>query len=378
MQPHQAMRLGINAVRLTRPFTGVGRALECILDEWSRMDLPFERVTLFAPRRIDPGGVIFPLGRFELQVGGPRGPDPYWEARFLTPRARELDVLFAPSYTRPLGYAGPCVVANHGPSEHRPLSCAWWRGQAYERLYRHSARRASHVVACSRAVKRRIVEDYGVPGSRVSVAWNAPSRLFTPVRDERELARARERYAGGHEPFALFVGKLVRRHSIPELVQAFARARARAPRQRLVLVGPDVLGLDLPRLAARAGLAEAVRHHAFVPHGELPALYSAAQELVYPASAAEGFGLPIVEAMACGTPVLSVAQGGVPEFASGAALLVARSSPEELGAGLERLFTDAPLRQELSRKGLARAASISWRVTAERILAGLLAAARAA
>jgi glycosyltransferase involved in cell wall biosynthesis len=371
------MRLGVNAVRLTRPFTGIGRYLECVLDQWSRMHLPFERVTLYTPRAIDPSRVIFPLERFEQVVGGPGGPDPYWEARFLTARAGEMDVLFAPSYTLPLAYPGAAVVVNHGPAQNRPLSYHWWRAGAYERLYRYSARRADRVLACSKAVKRRIVAVYGIPASKVTVLWNAASRLFAPVRDAAALARVRQRYVGSDGPFALFVGKLARRHAIPELIRAFAWARARAPRHRLVIVGPDYLGLDLPRLARREGIADAVVHHPFVEHRELPALYSAAEEMVFPVTHAEGFGLPVIEAMACGTPVLSVAQGAVPEFATGAALLVPSSSAEDLAVGLEQLISDVTLRQELSEQGPRRAATITWQFTAERTLEELVAVARA-
>jgi len=372
------MRLGVNAVRLTRPFTGVGRCLECVLDEWSRMALPFERVTLLAPEPIDPARVLFPVDAFELAVGGPPGPDPFWEGRFLGPWARELDVLWGPSYTLPSGYAGPSLVSYHGPSEHRLLSWGYWRGRAYERLHRNSARRATGVVACSRAVKRRVVERFGVPPGKVSVAWNAASRLFAPVRDADRIARARERYLGRSDPFVLFVGKLVERHSIPNLIEAFARARDRFPGHQLVLVGPPEPGLCVSRIARRAGVEPAVIHHPFVAHEELPALYSAAEALVFPVTDSEGFGIPILEAMACGTPVLSASLGGVPEFASGAALLIDDSSIPSLEAGLVRLLSQPVLRRELSEAGLRRSREISWRVTAERILDRLVAIATAA
>lgn len=371
------MRLGVNVVRLTRPFTGIGRYLECVLDEWSRMDLPFERVRLYSPTPLDPRRVIFPLERFETVVGGPKGPDPYWEARFLTPRASEMDVLFAPSYTLPLRYPGAAIVTNQGPAQNRPLTYQWWRAQAYEQLYRYSARHADRVLTCSKAVKRRMVEVYGVPASKVTVVWNAASRLFAPVRDEAELTRVRRRYTGGDEPFTLFLGKLARRHSIPELIRAFAQARAHSPRHRLVIAGPNYLGLDVAGLARSAGVADAVIHHPFVEHAEIPALMSAAEEMVFPVTHAEGFGIPVIEAMACGTPVLSVAQGAVPEFATDASLLVESSSTEDLAAGLSRLITDADLRRSLSERGMRRAATITWRFTAERILEDLTRVARA-
>lgn len=374
-----AIRLGINAVRLTRPFTGVGRALECVLDEWSRMDLPFERVTLYAPTQIDPARVVFPLDRYHCVVGGPRGPDPWWEARFLTPRAREMDVLYAPSYTIPYAYPGRSVVFYLGPAANRPLSFERLRAAAYDRLYRYSARKASRVITCSGIVKRRVVGVYGVPEERVSVAFLAPSRLFAPVREAGALAGARARLGVGEAPFTLFVGKLSHRHSIPELIAAFASARRTCgamARHRLVLVGPCAIPLDVPRLAREAGAGDVVIHHPFVPHADLPAMYSAAEEVVFPVTEAEGFGLPVIEAMACAAPVLSAAQGSIPEFATNAALLVPSSSVDHLAEGLVRLAERPELRRELGRKGLERASSITWRATAETILRDLVAVAR--
>ncbi|HKA35552.1 MAG TPA: glycosyltransferase family 1 protein [Thermoanaerobaculia bacterium] len=369
------MKLGINAVRLTRPFTGVGRFAECVLEEWSRMKLPFERVILYSPAPIDPARVIFPLDAFETRVGGPSVPDPLWENAYLPGRAAEVDIFFSPSYTLPLRYPGKCAVMNLGPSENRPLTYEWFRSRAYERLYRASARRADRVFACSKAVKLRIVQSYGIPPERVSVAWLAPSRLFIPIGDPQILEAARRRYSGSDGPFILFVGKLARRHSIPNLVAAFARLRRKGAPHRLVLAGPDYLGLNVAGIAAREGVGDAVVHHDFVEHRDLPALYSAAEVFVFPATAAEGFGIPVVEAMACGTPVVSVSQGSIPEFASGAAHLVATSSVEDLASGLEKLIGDSGLRRSLREKGLARAAGITWRVTAERILSDLEAVA---
>ena len=365
-------------MRLSRPFTGVGRFAECVLAEWSEMPVPFEEIVLFTPAPIDPERVVFPLERFRIEVGGPRGPDPYWEAKYLNDRAGDVDVLFSPSYTLPMGYRGRCAVMNLGPSENRPLSYEWFRSRAYERLYRASARRADRVFACSKAVKRRLIERYEIPPERITVSFLAASRLFAPVTDEARRSETRLRYAGADVPFVLFVGKLARRHSIPNLIRAFARVRRRGIPHRLILAGPDYLHLDVPRLAAREGVGDAVVHHPFVEHRDLPALYSAAEAFVFPATQAEGFGIPVLESMACGTPVVTVAQGSIPEFATGAALLVATSSVEDLADGLERMLSDSDLRRDLSEKGLARAAQITWKISAEKIMADLWSVARAA
>lgn len=366
------MRLGVNAVRLTRPFTGVGRYIECVLDEWSRMDHGCAEIVLYCPAPIDPDSVVFPVERFTTRVVGSEVPDPLWEWRWLRRAAEDVDVLFCPSYTVPFAYPGKCAVSYLGPSENRPLSFAWWRSRAYDRLYRYSARRADHVFACSQIVKRRVVEVYGVPANKIDVTFLASSSLFRPLDDGELLATIRRRLVGDDSPYVLFVGKLAHRHYIPNLVEAFAQARAaRGFPHKLLIVGPDYLNLDVGAMARRHGVADAVVHHPFLPHAELPAVYNAAEAFVYPASEAEGFGIPPIEAMACGVPTLTTNQGSLREFAPGAALLVESPSTADLREGLERLLTDRSLRESLRERGLRRAGEITWRKTAEKTMAAL-------
>lgn len=366
------MRLGINVVRLIRPFTGVGRYLECLLREWSRMALPFDEVVLYAHSPIDPARVAFPLDGYRLEIAGPRAPDPLWEWWTLGARRREIDVLFCPSYTLPLGYRGPSAVSYFGPSTNAPGSFEWWRSQAYERLHRYSVRRTSRVFTASNGAKRRVVETYGVPEEKVDVIPLAAAPDFAPVGDPEALARVRRQYLGREGPYVLFVGKLSGRHRVPELIEAFARVRRRHDLpHRLLLVGPDPLGLDVPRRARQEGLEGLVVHVPEMPYRDLPAVYSAAEAFVFPTTEAEGFGLPILEAMACGAPVVSTRLGSVPEVAGDAALLAASSSVGDLEEALARLLSDAGLRRELGRAGLERAGRFSWRATAERTMEGL-------
>lgn len=360
------MKLGVNVIRLTRPFTGVGRYIECVLKEWSQMETPFEEIILYAHSPIRQEQVVFPLDRFRIEIVGPRVPDPIWEWKSLRHRAEEMDVLFCPSYTIPLGYPGKCVVTNHGPAENTFPSYQWWRSHAYERLYRYSAHKADRVLANSYSVKRRLVEVYGVSHSKINVTYPAPSEAFHPIHDGKVLKKTRQRYLGEDFPYILFVGKLARRHHIPNLLQAFAEVyRAYTLPHKLLIIGPDYLKLNVPRLAKKMGVKNAVIHIPYVKHVDLPPFYSAAEFFVYPSSEAEGFGIPVIEAMACGTPVMTVNQGSLSEFATGAAHLVENSSVEQLKSGLERLLFDPALRKELSERGIERARSITWKSTAE-------------
>ena len=343
--------------------------MECVLKEWARSPTPFDRITLFTPAPLEQERLAFPLEAFDVRVLGPHGPDPFWEWRALSPRAPDVDVLFCPSYTIPLGYRGKCVVTNLGPSENAPLGREWWRARAYERLYRYSARRATQVCACSRSVKRRLIDRYGIPEEKIHVTYLAASDAFTVVTDPALLDAARARWAGGRSPLILFVGKLTGRHHIPRLLQAFAQARRTAGLPHtLLLVGPDPLGLDVAGRAARLGLGDAVLHVPYVGHRDLPALYSAAEIFVFPATEAEGFGIPVVEAMACGTPVVTVNQGSLREFAPGAAHVVEAPSVADLRDGILAVASDPSLRARLRESGIARAASITWAHTARKTM----------
>lgn len=363
------MILGINIIRLTRAFTGVGRYIECVLKEWSQIKIPFDKVILYAHSSIKQEQVIFPLDSFQLVVSGARIPDPLWEWRTLKKMSDEIDLLFCPSYTVPLGYPGKCVVTNLGPAENRFLSYQWCRSQIYERLYKYSAHKADKVLACSHSVKKRLIKVYGISQDKIKVTYLAPGNAFHPILDKNILKETRERYIGEDSPYILFVGKLARRHYIPNLIRAFAEVykKNNLP-HKLVIIGPDYLNLNVPGLAQRHGINNAVIHIPYLRHIDLPPLYNAADIFVFPASEAEGFGIPVIEAMACGTPVLTVDQGSLSEFARGAALLIKESSTAELKNGLERLIFDTKLKKELAEKGIERAKSITWEKTAEKTM----------
>jgi glycosyltransferase involved in cell wall biosynthesis len=229
-------------------------------------------------------------------------------------------------------------------------------------------RRATRVIAVSEATRAEVLARFGLPAEKVRVVPEAaPPAFGVPV--PAAAARVRARY-GLEGPYVLFVGLLEPKKNLAGLLDAVARlVRSGAwGDTRLVLAGAPGWGLeDLPGRIAGLGLDSIVRRLGPVPEADLPALYAGALAFVFP-SLWEGFGLPVLEAMAAGTPVVASGRGALPEVTGGAALLVepeAGALAEALGA----VLADKALRERLREAGLARAQAFSWERTARETMA---------
>jgi glycosyltransferase involved in cell wall biosynthesis len=358
--------LGIDGQRLVDPESGVVRYLRELLREWSATGLPFRRAILYVPRALEPG--LLPDGHpFEVRVlTRPRDGGLWLHWRLGRTASREVDLLFCPSFESPLLSFAPSVVTIHDALPAFRPAAAWSPRRDLRRAsIRLSARRARAILTVSESSKRDIVRWYGIPADRVAVVpLAAPSGLDTQPPDGA-VAAVRERYGLGEAPLCLFVGKLTRRRNLPLLAEAFAEARRRGRTEHtLVLVGSGEQDLRP---------SPHVRLVGHVPDPDLQALYHTAEVFVYP-SEYEGFGLPVLEAMAAGLPVLTVDNSSLAEVAGDAALLVPEPTGELLAAALARLFTEEELRVELSRRGRARAAEFSWRRTSALTLEALVGA----
>jgi glycosyltransferase involved in cell wall biosynthesis len=289
-----------------------------------------------------------------------------WEQAVLPWRLRQLriDVLHSPHHTTPLLPCG-CrrVVTFHDltffllPERYPPT-----RRLYFQTMTRLSARVAGAVVVPSEAVRRDVVRILGLPPERVFAIPEAAGPAFHP-QDATAVSAVRRRY-GLNGPFILSVGSLEPGKNRERLLEAFARLRARGLEHMLVVAGQRAWRYEGEGpLAQRLGLAESVRFLGHVPQADLPALYSAAEIFAFP-SLYEGFGLPTLEAMACGTPVVASNVSAVPEVVGDAAIQVSPLDVEALADAMERLLRDERLRDELRERGLKRAAGFSWEKTA--------------
>ncbi|HYM13585.1 MAG TPA: glycosyltransferase family 1 protein, partial [Bryobacterales bacterium] len=225
--------------------------------------------------------------------------------------------------------------------------------------------RARLVIANSESTRRDIVKYLGVDDSKIRVIYPGVDEAFRPRGGDGVPLRLSISYRLPAAPFFLFVGKLSLRRNIPMLIEAFARLRRekKVP-HALLIVGPDYLGVDAPRLIAEAGLERAAFYIPFAPREDLIDLYSAATAFVLP-TLHEGFSFTILEALACGAPVITfdhppLREAGVRE----ATLALEQFSAEALFQAMWELIGRPERRAELRQRGLACAARFSWKQVA--------------
>lgn len=256
--------------------------------------------------------------------------------------------------------------------EHFPEGIPTLVRRYYQYFTPRFAKASAQLLAVSQATKDDVARTYGIDPARLTVAYNAPAPIFQPL-SEAEQPAVREQYAGG-KPYFLFVGALHPRKNLVNLLRAFdAFKAATGSTTQLVLVGRWAW-----QTGAIAQTYEALRHKGDVhltgrvTDAALARLYGAARATCY-VPFFEGFGLPVVEAQACGCPVLTSNTSSLPEVAGAGALLADPHDVAELAAALGRLDTDATLRQQLLRQGHTNVARFSWDTTAARVWQALAA-----
>jgi glycosyltransferase involved in cell wall biosynthesis len=227
---------------------------------------------------------------------------------------------------------------------------------------------ADAIVAVSESARRDLLTFYDIPPDRVSVVHEAAGPAFVVIDDPAIRARVRMRYALP-DRFILYVGAIEPRKNLPRLVDAFAAARRRGIPHELVCVGPyGWSSRDLYDHVDRLHLQDVVHFTGYLPAEDLPAVYNAAEVFAFP-SLYEGFGLPVIEAMACGTPTITSRTSSLEEIAADAALTVDPCDVGALAAATVSLAGDAGLRHTLARRGLQRAREFSWSRSARDVLA---------
>lgn len=272
-------------------------------------------------------------------------------------------------YTAPLLCNAPVVVTVHDVSylEHPEFFSRARRTQLQITVQR-TVESAAKIIAPSEFSRQRILSVYNLPAENVVTVPEAAAISFRPVARDTATRHARK-LLGFKDPFVLCVGDLRRRKNQPALIRAFAEVLRRHPnlKHRLVLAGKQAEPEAAFRAAEESGVRDRIHFTGFVPDEALLHLYNAC-DVFTTTSLYEGFGLPILEAMACGAPVACSNLSAMPEVADSAAILFDPRQHDEIVLGLRDLLLNPELRQRMGRLGLQRAALFSWRRTAQQTL----------
>lgn len=290
-------------------------------------------------------------------------------------RRLNLDLFHMPHRWVPYFMPSPYVATLHDinnilyPQEEASVLGA----RARRHLLRNGLIKAACVIAVSEATKRDAIQHLGLPKEQIQVVPNAiDPRIAQPVRQQERL-RILQRYQA-HDPFVLYTGRIQPHKNIPRLIEAFAVVRAelenhpKYARLRLIIVGDEPNACPAVRHAViKSRVQESVRFLGFVPVQTLRCFYDAAVAFAFP-SLYEGFGLPPLEAMAHGTPVVASSTSSLPEAVGNAAVLVNPENVFDIARGLRQALQDDRLRERLRKMGFVQVQRFSWNSSAKRVL----------
>ena len=284
-------------------------------------------------------------------------------------RREGVDLFHAPHYVLPPLTPCKSVVTIHDCIHLRfpqylpnRLGYAYARGSLWVATHR-----ANRVLTVSEASKRDILRYFKVPPAKIDVIYNAIDERFGRMPEADEIARVRERYQL-NDPFVLYAGNIKPHKNLERLIEAFHMLRRGGMEQvKLLIIGDEISKYaTLRRAVHKYKLHKHVRFFGFVPDKTLAVLYRLADVFVFP-SLYEGFGLPPLEAMASGTPVITSNVSSLPEVVGDAAFLIDPYEPESIAEAMRRVLTDSTLRNDLRRKGLVRAGEFSWDRSVRRV-----------
>lgn len=364
------MRIAFDGTTLTPGRTGVGYYTEHLLQHLAReVEHTGDEIVVVSNKPIDTQA---PLPRQVRVHAGHQFPIRIGWMQFRAAAALEAlepDVAHFTNGMIPWGSPVDTIVTVHDMSLRLYPQCHPVRRLLLNRPLMHIAiQQASSIVTVSESARRDLLRFHGVPPDRVSVVHEAASPAFRPIADRARLEDMRASYRLPSR-FILYVGTIEPRKNLSRLMTAFAAARRAGIPQHLVCVGPyGWSSRDLSGHIEKLGIQDAVHFTGYVPFGHLPAIYNLGDFFVFP-SLYEGFGLPVVEAMASGLPVLTSNTSSLGEIAGDAAVTIDPTDTDALEAAIRSLAFDAELRRDRAERGLVRAGNFSWTQTAREMLA---------
>ncbi len=366
------MRIGVSGQLLKGRYTGVEHYVYNLMRNIVRYNVGNEYV-FYVPRVFSRTDA--PIDGLRIREswipGTSRAMRFLWEQSYLPILLAKdnIDVFHAPGYTMPLMTTTPSVVTIHDVIAMKyPEFCSRMNRLHYRLVLPPTAAKAARIITTTGYTRDDIVDTLGVPEDKIDVIPLGVHESFVPIEDGSALASVRRRY-GLPPEFVLFVGNLEPKKNIGRIIEAFNTLRkSRSIPHALAVVGrKEWLFKDLKRMVRLLGLERHVFFLGNVPLSDLVLLYNAADVFIFP-SLYEGFGIPPLEAMACGTPVVTSNRSSLPEVVGDAAVTVDPLSTGEIAQALHAVLTGDELRRTLRERGLNRAKLFSWESTARKTM----------
>jgi glycosyltransferase involved in cell wall biosynthesis len=368
-----SVKIAIDIRRMTE--FGVGTYIRNVVRTLGRLDRENKYLLIGAPAKVGEIGALppnfhaVPLHQPERSVKG------WWEFRAVLQRLN-CDLLHVPNvFSVPRALPCPYVMTVHDMLEHmsRGERNSLWRSVHFQ-LTRRALRGAARIFAVSNFTKTEMEKLFGIPGERIEVVYNAIDERFLhghASAADRELIAKRYQVT---YPFLLYAGRVSAHKNVVRMIEAFSALKGELEKEgaypdlKLIIIGDDHSGNpDLRRTVVRSGVQNDVRFLGFVPIEVLRIFYDTAKIFVFP-SLYEGFGLPPLEAMAHGTPVVTSNVSSLPEVVGDAAVLVNPENVFEIMRALRRVLLDPGLRERMKERSYAQAAKFSWEASVRQIL----------
>jgi len=372
------MRIGIEGQRLYRKRKhGMDMVALELIKELQKLDKKNEYVIFIKPD--EDHNIFEQTDNFKfVELGG--GPYPTWEQFALPKAAHEegCDILHCTSNTAPINPGMPLVITLHDIIYMESISLFKKGGTWYQKfgnMYRRFVvprvmKKSDKIITVSEFEKNRIREFFGFPpdDDRLVAIYNGVSEHFRKIDDEKELRRVKELY---HLPdrFLFFLGNTDPKKNTKGTLKAFSDYLKKTG-DDMYLVMLDYEQSELEKLLTEIGDKDLINRiilTGYVINTDLPAIYNLCKVFLYP-SLRESFGIPMLEAMRCGAPVITSNTSSMPEVSGGAAYIVDPFKPEEITAGIEKILTDNDYRKEIIEKGFRQSAKFSWKNMAKKVL----------
>jgi len=370
------MRIGIDVTSAVMQGGGIGRYTRELVQALLTLDQANAYTLFSAPFSGQTAADIFPKASHVIYKTAPLSESwlyrLWYRARLPLPVqwfAGQLDLFHSPDFVLPPVQGGiPTLLTVHDLSfVHYPEVYPEVLVRYLNRVVPWSVRRATHILADSEATKRDLVAVWQIPEAKITVLYSGVGAAFQRVTEPEKSAAVRQKYDLGAEPYLLSVGTVQPRKNYQMLIQAFAPLAANHAYNLVIAGGKGWLYEEMMAEVERQGLNGRVRFIGFVDDADLPALYSGAALFVFP-SLYEGFGIPLLEAMACGAPVLASDVSSLPEVGAGTAVLLPPHDPSQWTHHMARLLADPEQQASMRQAGYQQVQRFSWQKAAQQLL----------